>query len=160
MYYGNVSWAILKAKVQHTHIWIIVFFQSILAVVDISTAESFTQILNTLAYIMATFLFISLDSMEIKKRSFCFTIGILFTCLNIFNILGEMLWRNTNKIILIDFSTHVINKSMMRRMVYMNTFFMTLKGLFILLFDPKQAKLMFLSKSVFKSEKFNINVNK
>ena len=148
--YGNFSIAVFKAKLKSLHFWIVLFFQAIIAIVDLSFAKTIFNVFNLIAYVTATMLILLVDTMEVKKRSFCITIALLFVILSLYNITNETLGNPYSQEIVLQLSTHGISKSVVRKMVYMNTFFMTLKGIIILFKDTKQEKLMFLTKPVFR----------
>lgn len=153
IYYKNFSFAIARRLLKEVNVVVIVslgitvFFTDCFRPNDnIGTSQVYGCI-----YLVCTLLFVFLDAVKKKSRTFVLVIAVLFVFLNMFNVYNRTFNGVEVGIILFKYGDdYVIYQRSVKRSCFLQTLLFSIDGVWTLLNDKKMEMMMFATGKIYR----------
>ena len=148
--YRNVSYSLLAKLVRDINFYVVVSAGLLNFIVDCATADRAISPFNSLFYLIAVVVFLSMEILKTKSRPMVLTIGTIFLAIILWNIYSNVFGADDGIIVVTIGEKNAIYRRSMRRTIHLQIFLFSFEGLVTLFTDRSMKKLMFLKAPVYR----------
>jgi hypothetical protein len=152
VFYKNVSWYVLMRLMRELNVIAIILALFLLIVIDFVLPVNSMSQMNICVFGVGWFLFLVLDSINIKSRSFMTYTGTIMTLATLFNIYNLSFTNWDSGVVLLGpyLNGHVLMKRSVKRTLYIQALAFSLNGWYTILKDKNQEMMIFVTGNIYR----------
>ena len=152
--YKNLSWDIVKRLTRQLNCVVVFAAGMCIFVIECAVPRTQYTSINACIYWLLCTLFISLDALKVKSRTFMILVAFIFIVTTLYAIFERVVSSVDQNVVLFDasaFSGVVFYKRQLQRSFFVQTFTFSLSGLYTLFQDQDQEFLIFAKGNIYRA---------
>ena len=154
LYYKNFSFVIAKRLLREMNVVIILGLGLCNCVINIARPLYALEPVLGLIYMLAVSLFVFLDAVKVKSRTFAIAVGVVFVLTNTYNIYNYILGDVDQGVVIFKYSIHGNDYAFMKRtnkrLIYIQVLLFSMNGIYTLFKDRKQELMLFATGNIYR----------
>jgi|TARA_B110000003_G_scaffold271971_1_gene307016 hypothetical protein len=151
--YKNLSWFAVKRLMWQLNCAVVFGAGMCIFAIECAVPRTRYTPINAFIYWLLCTLFICLDALKVKSRTFMITVAFIFIGTTLYAIFVRILSSTDEGVVLFDASTFfgvVFYKRQLQRSFFVQTFTFSLSGLYTLFKDKDQKMLIFATGHIYR----------